>query len=164
MDKKRLLLIGGGVTAGVVLLYFIFRKKNPETSAGQDDWTPTPSQPSQPETPNPWSVIATELGALLQNRRQQKEQDDNIPTAAGAAVVQPSYLKIGSKGSKVTALQKWLNQSGASIPVDGDFGPITRDAVIAEQQPFSTFQIMYPNSIEGHVSKTFYDLFVKSFE
>jgi hypothetical protein len=23
---------------------------------------------------------------------------------------------------------------------------------------------MYPNSIEGHVSKTFYDLFVKSFE
>lgn len=161
MDKKKLLMIGGGVTAGVVLLYLLFRKKPDNSAQTPDDWTPAP-EPPQP--PNPWSVIGNELLTLWQNRKQENQADDNIPTAAGAAVQQPSYLKMGSKGSKVTALQKWLNQSGASIPVDGDFGPITRDAVIAEQQPFSTFQIMYPNSIEGHVSKTFYDLFVKSFE
>lgn len=161
MDKKKLLIIGGGVSAGVVLLYLLFRKK-PDNSAQNPDWTPAPQQP---EPPNPWKVLLTEVGAILKTRREEKEEaENNLPSAAGAAVQQPSYLKIGSKGSKVTALQKWLNQSGASIPVDGDFGPITRDAVIAEQQPFSTFQIMYPNSIEGHVSKTFYDLFVKSFE
>ena len=160
MDKKKLLIIGGGVTAGVVLLYLLFRKK-PDDSAQNSNWTPAPQQP---EPPNPWKVLLTEVGAILKTRREEKEADNNLPTAAGAAVQQPSYLKMGSKGYKVTALQKWLNQSGASIPVDGDFGPITRDAVIAEQQPFSTFEIMYPNSIEGHVSKTFYDLFVKSFE
>lgn len=160
MDKKKLLLIGGGVTAGVILLYLLFRKK-PENSASNDDWTPAPPQP---ETPNPWSVIGNEILSIWQTRKQQKEEENNLPTASGAAVQQPSYLKQGSTGPKVTALQKWLNESGANIPVDGDFGPITRDAVIAEQQPFSTFQIMYPNSIEGHVSKTFYDLFIKSFE
>ena len=112
MDKKKLLIIGGGVTAGVVLLYLLFRKK-PDNSAPNPDWTPAPEQP---QPPNPWSVIGNELLTLWQNRKQENQADDNIPTAAGAAVQQPSYLKMGSKGSKVTGAAKMAESVRSKHP------------------------------------------------
>ncbi len=42
-------------------------------------------------------------------------------------------LKLGSQGSQVTVCQELLNQHGAGIVVDGDFGPQTQGAVIAFQ-------------------------------
>lgn len=42
-------------------------------------------------------------------------------------------LQQGDTGSCVTALQQRLNQLGAGIAVDGDFGPGTKDAVLAFQ-------------------------------
>ena len=42
-------------------------------------------------------------------------------------------LKNGSTGTDVKILQELLNQVGASLTVDGIFGPDTRDAVLAFQ-------------------------------
>ena len=163
MDKKKVLMIGGGVAVSAILLYLLLRKRQPTAPA--DDWTPAPTQP---EPPNPWQVIGGELLSLWQNRKagqKQTQSGSNYTQTEGAAVDQPSYLKRGSKGAKVRALQTWLNQSsGAGLVVDGDYGKLTEDAVKAEQDPFNQFLFMYPNSIYGSVSKTFYDLFIKSYE
>jgi peptidoglycan hydrolase-like protein with peptidoglycan-binding domain len=44
-----------------------------------------------------------------------------------------STLQQGSTGSCVTSLQQRLNQLGAGLTVDGDFGPATKNAVLAFQ-------------------------------
>lgn len=44
-----------------------------------------------------------------------------------------SMLRMGSKGSGVREIQQLLVRTGESIKVDGDFGPATRDAVVAFQ-------------------------------
>jgi hypothetical protein len=163
MDNKKILMIGGGVAVSAILLYFLLRKRQP--TAPVDDWTPAPTQP---EPPNPWQVFGGELLSLWQNRKRtqnQTESGSNYTQTEGAAVDQPSYLKRGSKGPKVRALQAWLNQSsGVGLALDSDFGPATEAAVKAEQDPFNQFLFMYPNSIYGRVSKTFYDQFIKSYE
>src|SRR5437868_3514059 len=48
---------------------------------------------------------------------------------AGATAPQSSALRLGSKGDDVTALQNKLNTLGEAIPVNGDFGPRTAEAV-----------------------------------
>src|SRR5690242_14306805 len=42
-------------------------------------------------------------------------------------------LQEGSTGSCVVSLQQRLNQLGANLVVDGDFGPATKNAVLAFQ-------------------------------
>jgi hypothetical protein len=161
MDKKKLLIIGGSVAAGSLLLYLLLRKRGGQEQAS-DDFTPAPTQPAQPE--NPFAILFQEGLAFLQ-QRQEKRRQSQLTQTEGESVSQPTYLKRGSKGAKVVALQKFLNQSsGAGLVTDGDFGKLTEDAVKAEQDPFSNFLFMYPNSVYGAVSKTYYDMFVKSFE
>ena len=161
MDKKKALIIGGSVAAGSLLLYFLLRKRGGQEQAS-DDFTPAPTQPTQPE--NPVAILFQEGLAFLQQRQERRKQSQLTQTE-GESVSQPTYLKRGSKGAKVVALQKFLNQSlGAGLVTDGDFGKLTEDAVKAEQDPFSNFLFMYPNSVYGAVSKTYYDMFVKSFE
>jgi len=162
MDNKKILLLSGGVAAGAVLIYFLTRSRASAPAAGNDG---TPAPP-QPETPNPWQVLGTEFLSLWQNRRGAKTStQSNYTQTEGAAVDQPSYLKRGSQGAKVRALQRWLNESsGTGLAIDGDFGPATEAAVKAEQDPFNQYVFMYPNSLYGQVSKTFYDLFIKSYE
>lgn len=57
--------------------------------------------------------------------------------AAGATTVSPALcattLQQGSTGSCVSQLQTRLNQLGAHLTVDGNFGPATRNAVEAFQ-------------------------------
>jgi hypothetical protein len=161
MDKKKALIIGGSVAAGTLLLYLLLRKRGGQEQVS-DDFTPSPNQPTQPE--NPFAILFQEGLALLKQRQERRKQSELIQTE-GESVSQATYLKRGSKGSKVVALQKFLNQSsGAGLVTDGDFGKLTEDAVKAEQDPFSNFLFMYPNSVYGAVSKTYYDMFVKSFE
>ena len=161
MDKKKALIIGGSVAAGSLLLYLLLRKRGGQEQAS-DDFTPSQTQAPQPE--NPFAILFQEGLAFLQ-QRQQRRREQQLTQTEGESVSQPSYLKRGSKGSKVVALQKFLNQSsGAGLVVDGDYGKLTEDAVKAEQDPFSNFLFMYPNSVYGAVSKTYYDMFVKSFE
>src|SRR3954463_14954145 len=56
---------------------------------------------------------------------------------AGAAVspntLCSTTLQEGSTGSCVVSLQQRLNQLGATLTVDGDFGPATKNAVLAFQ-------------------------------
>jgi hypothetical protein len=142
-------------------LYLLLRKRGGQEEVS-DDFTPSPNQPTQPE--NPFAILFQEGLALLKQRQEKRKQSE-LSQTEGESVLQPSYLKRGSKGSKVVALQKFLNQSsGAGLALDGDFGPATEVAVKSEQDPFSNFLFMYPNSVYGAVSKTYYDMFVKSFE
>ncbi|WP_245822931.1 peptidoglycan-binding protein [Brachybacterium avium] len=53
-------------------------------------------------------------------------------TAPSTSHSQPK-LRVGSRGSAVSTLQKQLNASGASLRVDGVFGPATTSAVRALQ-------------------------------
>jgi hypothetical protein len=59
-----------------------------------------------------------------------------IPSAissASPATLCSTTLQEGSTGSCVVSLQQRLNQLGATLVVDGDFGPATKNAVLAFQ-------------------------------
>ena len=75
-------------------------------------------------------------------------------------------LKRGSKGRQVVALQKFLNASDSSnkLATDGNFGPVTEAAWKKEQAPFATFKSMYPDAIEGQVTRGYYDTFVYTYD
>ncbi len=49
-------------------------------------------------------------------------QQSNENTSPDSQIATGSILRIGSKGSAVISLQNALNQNGANITVDGDFG------------------------------------------
>lgn len=51
-----------------------------------------------------------------------------------APITDHSTLKVGSKGPEVKILQGLLNQNGAKLAVDGEFGPATKEAVKAYQR------------------------------
>lgn len=153
MDKKKALIIGGSVVAGSVALYFLLRKK-PSTEVVVEDIPATPTTGDEEE--NPLSVLLNE-GMKWWKKRQDSKQE--------GAVSKPTFLKRGDSNNKVAALQKFLNlSSGAGLTVNGQFDAATEAAVKKEQDPFTNFEFMYPNSVYGAVSKTYYDAFVKSFE
>ena len=45
-------------------------------------------------------------------------------------------IKVGAKGNNVKWLQWHLNQTGAKLKIDGDFGQATKNAVIAFQKKY----------------------------
>ncbi len=47
-----------------------------------------------------------------------------------------NYLKQGDKGTQVRNLQRLLNWLGYKLDVDGDFGPLTRSAVMQFQKKY----------------------------
>lgn len=75
-------------------------------------------------------------------------------------------LKRGACGRQVVALQKFLNASDASnnLTADGNFGPLTEAAWKKEQAPFATFKSMYPDAIQGQVTRDYYDTFVYTYD
>lgn len=102
-------------------------------------------------------------------------KDDTKTTKSTVAnVVLPvaSYpLKVGSKGSNVVTLQKWLNDKGYASPklvTDGAFGAKTENAVKAMQDtPYEKSISDYINKAQwgsnysfGQVSQEFYDVFI----
>lgn len=56
-----------------------------------------------------------------------------IPVVQGSAT---NMLRMGSKGLRVRELQAILTRAGFTVKVDGDFGPTTKDAVIAFQKKY----------------------------
>jgi cell wall-associated NlpC family hydrolase len=54
-----------------------------------------------------------------------------IPVGAQAADYGSRTLKVGSSGSDVRALQRYLDSAGYDTDVDGQFGPGTRGSVMA---------------------------------
>jgi peptidoglycan hydrolase-like protein with peptidoglycan-binding domain len=66
----------------------------------------------------PWKINFPEL------TEEQLSAKAALPTAKAYPV-----LRRGSKGTDVTELQAMLNRNGASLKVDGDYGPSTEAAV-----------------------------------
>lgn len=103
------------------------------------------------------------------------KQDIKSATNTIKDVVLPSAsypLKVGSKGSNVVTLQKWLNDKGYASPklvTDGVFGAKTESAVkLMQDTPYEKAISDYINDAiwgtnysSGQVSKEFYDKFVK---
>lgn len=95
------------------------------------------------------------------------EEDDTTSTTSTTTTTNNDGLplKRGSKGEKVKQLQRFLVAEGYDIGrfganrdgVDGDFGRRTEQAVIENQQPFSTFKSMYPTAVKGQVSADFFN-------
>ena len=67
-------------------------------------------------------------------------------TNTSAISIPTSVVRYGSTGADVKTLQKWLNNVGYSLSVDGDFGSRTRSAVV-------NFQRKYSLEIDGIVGK-----------
>ncbi len=66
--------------------------------------------------------------------------------ALNRALVLPAYLKLGSRGPEVNVLQGFLQQFGYDPgPIDGIFGPKTRESVISFQRDYG----LLPNGIAG---------------
>jgi len=57
----------------------------------------------------------------------------SISASASPGALCSTTLQEGSSGSCVTQLQQRLNQLGANLVVDGQFGPATKNAVLAFQ-------------------------------
>ncbi|MFL6161683.1 MAG: peptidoglycan-binding protein [Jatrophihabitantaceae bacterium] len=55
------------------------------------------------------------------------------PPASAVTTLCSTTLQEGSTGSCVVSLQQRLNELGANLTVDGDFGPATKNAVLAFQ-------------------------------
>lgn len=72
------------------------------------------------------SVIVEKSGAKL----KPSVEPQKTPTAVGKAVsITIPILKRGSRGEAVRSLQTMLNAKGASLEVDGSFGPATDKAL-----------------------------------
>ena len=101
------------------------------------------------------------------NQDPKKEDKEKKTKKQGTKWGDDSFpLKRGSKGNRVKALQKYLNDSssGYALATDGLFGPLTEAAVQSEQTPFEQFKVGYPNAVFGQVSEEYYNDFVVGFE
>lgn len=112
--------------------------------------------------------------AITETDTNTTKDDKKTTKSTVASIVLPvaSYpLKVGSKGSNVVTLQKWLNDKGYASPklvTDGVFGAKTESAVKAMQDtPYEKSISDYINKAQwgsnysfGQVSQEFYDVFI----
>tara|TARA_R110001632_G_scaffold75927_1_gene172431 strand:+ start:714 stop:1142 length:429 start_codon:yes stop_codon:yes gene_type:complete len=139
MNKKAILYTVGGIATIIGGYYAYKRITQPTEYFGTK---PSESSPSSPSSSTSSS---------------SSSNNEGLP------------LKRGSKGEKVTQLQKFLVSEGYSIGafgilsdgVDGDFGRMTETAVKENQKPFATFKSMYPTAVEGQVSADFFNSNIK---
>lgn len=91
----------------------------------------------------------------------------NITTQTSLPVA--SYpLKVGSKGSNVIVLQKWLNDNGYASPKlvpDADFGAKTESAVkqmqeYANDKRIIDYNLWNSDYKNGQITQDFYQIFV----
>jgi len=101
-----------------------------ESSYTQYNATNTPPAPSA--TQEPAFLMNGAQGTVLQNPYGNLPLYPDIVTAAMDWF--PGTLQVGSSGSGVKQLQRALDANGASLTVDGGFGPMTQSAVEAFQQ------------------------------
>jgi len=83
-----------------------------------------------------WSAFARGYNGpgYRTNRYDTKLADAYVRYAGGAPVTSAAgMLRLGSQGAAVRELQTLLRRAGATVAVDGDFGPATKTAVEAFQ-------------------------------
>lgn len=106
--------------------------------------------------PGPWLMarmddLATKVTAAL-NPVTESTVATPKPSTPTTTVKKPKCpyteptkeIKVGAKGNNVKWLQWHLNQTGAKLKIDGDFGQATKNAVIA-------FQKKYKLTVDGTV-------------
>jgi hypothetical protein len=119
MNKKKTLIIIGGLVATGTAIYFIFRKK-PASKVGA----------FIRKTEDKLSSITGTSTASLPSSSTTKITSVNI---GGQKITAPTggTLGRGSKGEDVKNLQTLLNAVyGANLQVDGIFGPLTEAALV----------------------------------
>lgn len=91
------------------------------------------------------ATVATveELNAALSGGL---DADEDMLKDAKAAVTGSPILREGATGHRVEALQELLSAAGFPVGMDGDFGPVTRRAVLA-------FQTAQGLSADGRVGR-----------
>ncbi len=88
-------------------------------------------------------IIAIILGAILYFILRKPK---TLTASTGTPSVNPDAfpLKLGSKGSEVTAVQKYLNSKyNAGLVTDGDWGPATDAAVLKYLNRDNVSQAVY---------------------
>ncbi|MCA8923407.1 MAG: peptidoglycan-binding protein [Planctomycetes bacterium] len=78
--------------------------------------------------------LATEAALQAFQRDAGLEATGRVDPQTRAALSRPLALARGSEGPEVTHLQQRLNANGATLEVDGKFGPLTEAAVRAFQR------------------------------
>lgn len=81
------------------------------------------------------------VAGLLDGAPVQNVQDNIIPPPPGPAP--DPVLALGDNNLAVASWQLWLNESGAGLVVDGQFGPATEAAV----KSFQSFWKLHPSGI-----------------
>lgn len=94
--------------------------------------------------------LRTKSAVMTFQRDKGLVQDGVVGPQTAAAItrnlVLPAYLKLGSRGPEVEVLQGFLQHSGYYHgPIDGIFGPQTREAVISFQRDHG----LLPDGIAG---------------
>ena len=81
----------------------------------------------------PWDCVLRYEGG---DDPHHGENVDGIcgPKTWAALAVKMRTVKVGSLGWAVTALQSALNELGADLDADGDFGPLTEEALMDFQE------------------------------
>lgn len=139
--KKNLIYWSIGGVATAVAVYFLYKKITaPTLTFGEIDEI----EDNEVITPKPPKPVQTDV---------------DFP------------LKKGSVGNNVRKLQRFLKSKGLQLGttganndgVDGIFGEVTKEAVKMNQQPFVIHIILYPDSIEGQVSESFFNKNIKTF-
>lgn len=114
-------------------------------------------------------ILGIGIAGIFILRKKTKEtlnpKDPNIPDGKTG---EPLYadrgfpLKLYSKGKKVEALQRYLNDVGGfALAIDGKFGKETENAV-SKQNMFITNQ--YPTQKLGTINQDYYNSNILSYE
>ena len=102
-------------------------------------WIPVIS----PYNENEWNKFKSSLVGnsdvvvINPTENNSAESSSSIPSPSNNIVDSYPILQQGSTGTYVTKLQQFLNKLGADLVEDGDFGPITKQAVIEFQKKYS---------------------------
>ena len=120
-----------------------------------------------------FATKAKPIGMVVSGKKateEEKAKEETKPkTIVDKVLPVASYpLKVGSKGSNVLVLQKWLNDNGYASPklvTDGSFGAKTESAVkqmqeYANDKRIIDYNLWSSDYKNGQITQDFYQIFI----
>jgi hypothetical protein len=112
--------------------------------------------------------ISTPDSTKEEEKEETKSNATKPKTTASVLPVASYPLKVGSKGSNVLVLQKWLNDNGYASPklvTDGSFGAKTESAVkqmqeYANDKRIIDYNLWSSDYKNGQITQDFYQIFI----